>query len=56
MRRPWMLALALCLGLGCAGEGQKSQWQEFWKDVRGDNMKMHDDMWEGRPAPAKDQD
>jgi hypothetical protein len=32
--------LTLALGVGCAAEGQKSQWDDFWKDLRGDNMKM----------------
>jgi hypothetical protein len=41
MKRLGVLFLALCTlfgGLGCAGDGGK--WDEFWKDVRGDNMKM----------------
>jgi hypothetical protein len=29
---------------GCASEGGKAQWDDFWKDVRGDNMQMRDDV------------
>jgi len=25
---------------GCASDSDKGQWDEFWKDLRGDNMKM----------------
>ena len=35
-----MLAFALLLGLGCAAPGEKGQWDDFWKDLRGDNMRM----------------
>jgi hypothetical protein len=34
----------LLLGAGCASEGGKSQWDEFMKDLRGDNMKMRGDL------------
>jgi hypothetical protein len=37
------LFLLLCLLLfagGCASDGSKDQWNEFWKDLRGDNMEM----------------
>ena len=46
MKRLWVLLLcALWVGLaGCAGDGDKRQWEEFWKDARGDNMKMRNDM------------
>jgi hypothetical protein len=40
MRRLCVLAFALLFGLGCAADGQKGQWDEFWKDLRGDNMQM----------------
>ena len=36
-------ALLFCVA-GCAGDGDKGQWSEFWKDVRGDNMKMRNDF------------
>jgi hypothetical protein len=40
-----VLLCALLFGLaGCAGDGDKDQWKEFWKDVRGDNMKMRNDV------------
>jgi hypothetical protein len=45
MIRLWVLLCALIMGLaGCATEGQKGSWDEFWKDLRGDNMKMRNDM------------
>ena len=45
MRCLRVLALAVSLllpGLGCTA-ADKAQWQEVWKDMRGDNMKMHGD-------------
>jgi hypothetical protein len=39
MRRLLFLLGALCLVLGCAS-GDKAQWDEVWKDARGDNMQM----------------
>ena len=37
--------LFVMIGLaGCAAEGQKGPWDEFWKDLRGDNMKMRNDL------------
>ena len=45
MGRWWLLICLLALGLaGCAGDGDKGEWGEFWKDVRGDNMKMRSDF------------
>src|SRR5262249_42863331 len=45
MRRLRVLLCALLFGLtGCASDGSKGQWDEFWKDVRGDNMKMRGDF------------
>jgi hypothetical protein len=40
-----MMRLCLLLGIillasGCASDGAKDQWADFWKDVRGDNMQM----------------
>jgi hypothetical protein len=35
-----MLVLALGVCVGCAADGNKGAWDEFWKDLRGDNMKM----------------
>ncbi len=36
-----LLCAVLCFAPGCAADGTKGQWDEFWKDLRGDNMKMH---------------
>ena len=40
MRRLCLLAGVLLVGLGCSADGNKGQWDEFWKDLRGDNMQM----------------
>ena len=40
MRRIRVLAFFVFLGVGCASDADKAQWDEFWKDVRGDNMQM----------------
>ena len=37
MLRLCVLCCALLFTCGCASD---PQWAEFWKDVRGDNMKM----------------
>jgi hypothetical protein len=29
---------------GCMADGDKGSWDEFWKDLRGDNMKMRSDF------------
>ncbi len=42
MRFLWLFGVLFLLA-GCAGDGSKGQWDEFWKDVRGDNMKMRSD-------------
>ena len=49
---------ALVFGLGCATDGNKGEWEEFWKDLRGDNMKMRNDFsgtrrGEGQAASVK---
>ncbi len=49
MKRLRVLLCALCCALGCASEGSKGQWDEFWKDVRGDNMRMRNDL-SARPS------
>ncbi len=41
MKRLFILACALFLCAGCAASGE---WDEFWKDMRGDNMKMRGDF------------
>ncbi len=58
MRRYAVLVLALFLGPGCAAEGEKGTWDDFWKDVRGENTQMHYENWrkaEGvdPPTPTK---
>ena len=40
MKRFCALAGFLLVLVGCAASGDKGQWDDFWKDVRGDNMKM----------------
>jgi hypothetical protein len=40
MKRLCGLLCAVFLGLGCASDADKAQWEEVWKDLRGDNMKM----------------
>jgi len=40
-----LCALFAALGcMGCASDGKKSQWDDFWTDVRGDNMEMKSDF------------
>ena len=33
----------LFIAAGCATEGDRAQWNEAWKDLRGDNMQMQSD-------------
>jgi hypothetical protein len=45
MKRLFSLCIilgALSIFGGCATEADKVQWNEAMKDLRGDNMKMHD--------------
>jgi hypothetical protein len=51
MKRLCILLLPCFFCLGCAAEGEKSQWDEFWKDLRGDNMKMQSDRELGHRPP-----
>jgi hypothetical protein len=45
MTRLWILLCALAFGVaGCAADGAKDPWDEFKKDLRGDNMKMRSDF------------
>jgi hypothetical protein len=44
MRRLALLFCASLLSLGCGSDGDKGQWDEFWKDLRGDNMEMRGDF------------
>ena len=40
------LVAAILVGccLGCASEANRGQWDEVWKDARGDNMRMTADQ------------
>ncbi len=42
-----VLLFVLLFGLGCASEGSQAQWDEFWKDVRGENMQMRSGNFSG---------
>ncbi len=44
MKRLCVLLCALLFCMGCSADGQKGQWDEVWKDLRGDNMKMRSDF------------
>ena len=44
MKLRGILFLLLLSCAGCASNGEKSMWDEFWKDLRGDNMKMRGDF------------
>ena len=47
MTRLSVLLCALCVALGlsgCASDGKASPWDDFWKDLRGDNMEMKSDF------------
>jgi hypothetical protein len=39
--------------MGCASEGDKGQWDEVWKDLRGDNMQMRNDFSGMRAAEIR---
>jgi hypothetical protein len=50
--------LGLCLlAVGCSADGDKGAWDAFWKDLRGDNMKMRSDFgsaaWSDAPTEGK---
>jgi hypothetical protein len=51
MRRLCLFVLVLFLGVGCAGMSDPKQWEEFWSEVRGDNMKLK--MGEGSEGLPK---
>jgi hypothetical protein len=53
MSRLLLLILPLLLALGCATDGEKSQWDEVLKDLRGDNMEMRSGWGANRAAYAK---
>jgi hypothetical protein len=39
-----IIALVLLLCPACITEADKRQWADVWKDARGDNMEMRNDM------------
>jgi hypothetical protein len=39
-----MAALFVCTLAGCASSESHADWGEFWKEARGDNMKMRSDF------------
>lgn len=51
MWRHGIVGLILLIGAGCAADGQKGQWDEFWKDVRGENMEMRH-TFPDSPSPS----
>jgi hypothetical protein len=40
MKRFCVLVSVVFFALGCASDADKSQWDAFWKDLRGENMQM----------------
>jgi hypothetical protein len=57
MMRVSAFVVVLFIAAGCATEGDKAQWNEFWKDLRGDNMQMQSDKQLGaRSASSKPAD
>lgn len=60
MKRLCVLLCALLVAAaGCASD--TGEWDEFWKDLRGDNMKMRSDFsgtrrGESQPAATKADD
>lgn len=45
MKRLCVLLCALVFFvLGCAADDEKGQWDDFMKELRGDNMKMRNDF------------
>ena len=53
MKRLWLVCVLLVGLAGCAGDGSKGQWDEFWKDARGDNMKMRNQVPGATPSGLK---
>jgi hypothetical protein len=43
-----VLACALFFCGGCSGLFQGPEWDEAWKDARGDNMRMRNDFQIGK--------
>jgi hypothetical protein len=44
MKALCVLFCAVLFSLGCASDADKAQWNEVWKDLRGDNMKMRNNF------------
>lgn len=44
MTRLCVLFCILLFLAGCASDSDKAQWNEVWKDLRGDNMKMRNSL------------
>lgn len=40
LRHLCVLLCVLFLGSGCSADGDKAQWDAFWRDLRGENMQM----------------
>jgi hypothetical protein len=54
MMRVSAFVVVLFIAAGCATEGDKAQWNEFWKDLRGDNMQMQSDKeFAARPGSSR---
>jgi hypothetical protein len=58
MTRLVVIFCSTLLCLGCAGDSDKAQWNDFWKDLRGDNMQMrgafsHANEWGDSSAQRK---
>jgi hypothetical protein len=55
MRWLYLVVCALVLVCGCEAIEHSEQWEEFRKDLRGDNMRMKmGENWEGLPKPELD--
>jgi hypothetical protein len=48
-----VLLCVLLFSLGCAADGDKSMWDDFKKDLRGDNMEMRGFPGINGPPPVK---
>jgi hypothetical protein len=44
MKRVWAIGCILLLCAGCLSEADKAQWNECWRDFRGDNQRMRSDF------------
>jgi hypothetical protein len=44
MKRLWVLLCAVWVCAGCATEGDRAQWEEVKRELRGDNMRMRNDF------------